>query len=1368
MQLHQAGGEEIQEPPWVRENKLPPWENNEESQEFNQELKQTYELHENLILQSNRNSEADAVYNYPVDNSVSIEEVMGQAEDIFDDQNNSFKINLSLGLILYNNTTSKFRYFKPYSSDFLLSRPVAINSENSLRALRRELNALDFNNYILRQRPNSQWKPVLVTNIRWSVWKTKFPLGSPVILPNYVKKKKTIIGMDVGHHGRPYQDNLCLFRCYAFHMNPTRKIPQIEIIKLYFSKFRKYMAKKVNFDKWHDLNYEEFEGLDINLLYHFELCFKVNINVFEMQADGFCVAKYRSRTCYKLWGKKNTMNLNVFEKHLSYITNLKVYSQKYECRNCKRLFKESYNYLRHKRNCLHASILRFPGKFYSEKSNIFQKLENLGIKIDKSLTFFDLFAVFDFEACLQKVHFMRGEKVLNTHRHLPISVSICSNVPNYAEPQTFVNENCEELVSSMLKYLYSIQHQAALSMQKKFTEVFHLLDEKINSWSKNLRMNKKMVNYLCKVEGELIDYCAQLPVLGFNSSRYDINLIKSILTKLLVKEEDRTNKLFTIKKGNSYCTISNKELKFLDISHYLAPGFSYSHFLKSFEVEESKSFFPYEWFNCPSKLEYPELPPYEAFYSSLKGVNTLNMEYQKFIDNEEKGIAPKNGEEEYKNLKKIWSAKKMKNFKDFLIFYNETDVVPFVRAVEKFQFFYKSRNIDIFKMSISIPGVARKLLFKSAFDKGEHFALFDFKNKDLYDKFNKNITGGPSIIFKRSERAEETLIRNKYICENIIGYDCNSLYLYSLGQDMPVGPFIRRKREDNFIPHKRDKYLNMYYWMDYLSHKNKIKIMHKLNANKEFRIGPYLVDGIYKTDVYEYNGCYFHGHKCWLTSHLNRNKKWKESVMKVKRKDSEKYEFLSKTGYKLHLIRECQFLKWKNQDNELKKFIQSKESPFSKIFPNSVSEKKILEAIKNDSLFGVIECDIGIPDKWSEIIPHGTILEPKQYFEEMCPIFCNVNVKFSDIGEHMQNFANQSKLSTNARKMLVSGTRAKKILLATPLVKWYLDHGMIVSKIYEVVEYRQSKCFTDFTKTVTQARRNGDLKLNSALLSDSYKLLGNSAYGGLLLRKENHKNISFVSGVQNAMKMTNYQNFRKMDKLDSNNKMFEIECAKRCINFDLPSQLGFFVLQYAKLRMLEFYYDFLDYFCQRKDFEYLQMDTDSAYIGITGKNLDDIVTKERKKYLDLRTEYCQQENIDPAKFYLPRKCCEKHINHDNREPGLFKIEFTGKNFIGLSSKTYIVSSEKKTKLSTKGVNRSALNSSESFSIFEKVLNSKLSHNVINKGFQIKDHSIFTYHQSKCGLTYFYCKRKVLNDGVHTVPLDITLEPCSQNTLCIGT
>ena len=58
----------------------------------------------------------------------------------------------------------------------------------------------------------------------------------------------------------------------------------------------------------------------------------------------------------------------------------------------------------------------------------------------------------------------------------------------------------------------------------------------------------------------------------------------------------------------------------------------------------------------------------------------------------------------------------------------------------------------------------------------------------------------------------QTYIRNYFTrpCQNILGFDANVLYLWSIDQEMPTGTFVRRRLTDNFKPQKRDKYTLMY------------------------------------------------------------------------------------------------------------------------------------------------------------------------------------------------------------------------------------------------------------------------------------------------------------------------------------------------------------------------------------------------------------------------------------------------------------------------------------------------------------------------------------------------------------------------------
>ena len=90
--------------------------------------------------------------------------------------------------------------------------------------------------------------------------------------------------------------------------------------------------------------------------------------------------------------------------------------------------------------------------------------------------------------------------------------------------------------------------------------------------------------------------------------------------------------------------------------------------------------------------------------------------------------------------------------------------------------------------------------------------------------------------------------------------------------------------------------------------------------------------------------------------------------------------------------------------------------------------------------------------------------------------------------------------------------------------------------------------------------------------------------------------------------MINTPFFRQLDPIDE--ETYEVQSFKKVIKLDLPIQVGFFVYQYAKLRMLQFYFDFIDKYLDRSDFQYCEMDTDSAYIAISGESIEKLVKPE--------------------------------------------------------------------------------------------------------------------------------------------------------------
>ena len=234
----------------------------------------------------------------------------------------------------------------------------------------------------------------------------------------------------------------------------------------------------------------------------------------------------------------------------------------------------------------------------------------------------------------------------------------------------------------------------------------------------------------------------------------------------------------------------------------------------------------------------------------------------------------------------------------------------------------------------------------------------------------------------------------------------------------------------------------------------------------------------------------------------------------------------------------------------------------------------------------------------------------------------------------------------------------------------------------------------------------------------------------------------------------NRSNFKRLTQLGSD--LIEVESIPSRIHLDIPIQLGIAILNYAKLHMLQFYYNFMLKYFQREKIELCEMDTDSFYFALAGKDLQDIVKPEMKEKLhDLLYGHCGENDFE--EHYLLRQCCQKCKKYDARKPGCFKVEATGNAILSLCSKSYILQNDKgEFKIGCKGVQKARLLRDNPMQRYRDVLENKVPCCVSNMGFRLHGNSIHTYEQQKIGLAYFYVKREVCNDGRTTKPLQLTL------------
>ena len=462
---------------------------------------------------------------------------------------------------------------------------------------------------------------------------------------------------------------------------------------------------------------------------------------------------------------------------------------------------------------------------------------------------------------------------------------------------------------------------------------------------------------------------------------------------------------------------------------------------------------------------------------------------------------PKTGQENYRELQNIWSSNNMQTFKDFLKFYNNLDVKPFVIALERLTAFYRSKGLDRFKDAMSVPGLACRYIF-STVENGCFFSLFNEENKDLFKTFKDGICGGPSIVFHRYHENGVTKIRGEKTCKSILGYDANALYLWAISQKMPTGPMIRRLEADAFKP--KGKEPTSILWLEWMMKKHDCYIRHQMNYGEKM-IGEYRIDGwnpINKKDIYEYDGCFYHGHSCYLNrdsfnSQLNvPMKTLYEQTLKRK-------QDLISMGYNVISIWECEFKQQRETDEELQQFINEFQRPLDNVYRLKLED--IIDNVLSESLFGAVECDIIVPDSLRET------------FNEMPPIFKNSTISHDDIGEHMSNFAKEHGLHNKPIQSLISSMFGEKVLLATPLLKWYLEHGLEITRVYQIIEFKPNACFQKFADEVSDARRSGDSDPSKSIIADTFKLIGNSAYGCMLINKEKYVNVKYSDDINTAL-----------------------------------------------------------------------------------------------------------------------------------------------------------------------------------------------------------------------------------------------------------
>ena len=194
------------------------------------------------------------------------------------------------------------------------------------------------------------------------------------------------------------------------------------------------------------------------------------------------------------------------------------------------------------------------------------------VRFGKKFTPYPHFIVYNFEAILTPPNEHPKDDLTYLARYVPISVAIHDT--SSKEPVYLVDKKPKRLIKQFIEVLIEKQEAIAADVLKHhpYPLDFQMLPGKVKEqW-------RQWVN--------------QVPVIGFNSGKYELNMVKEyFVEKIAYNKKDECNEdVFAAK--NNYVFLTTSKFKFLDVKSYIGPFLSYGVWCKSVGCRLQKLMFP--------------------------------------------------------------------------------------------------------------------------------------------------------------------------------------------------------------------------------------------------------------------------------------------------------------------------------------------------------------------------------------------------------------------------------------------------------------------------------------------------------------------------------------------------------------------------------------------------------------------------------------------------------------------------------------------------------------------------------------------------------------------------------------------------------
>ena len=170
-------------------------------------------------------------------------------------------------------------------------------------------------------------------------------------------------------------------------------------------------------------------------------------------------------------------------------------------------------------------------------------------------------------------------------------------------------------------------------------------------------------------------------------------------------------------------------------------------------------------------------------------------------------------------------------------------------------------------------------------------------------------------------------------------------------------------------------------------------------------------------------------------------------------------------------------------------------------------------------------------------------------------------------------------------------------------LKQALDHGLILKKVYRVIQFNQEAWLKEYIEINTELRKEAKTNFEK----DFFKLMNNSVFGKIMENVRKHRDIKLVTTDKKRNQLVSEPNYHATKWFSEN--LLAIEMKKIKLKMNKPLYLGLSILEISKTLMYEFWYDYVKPKYQGNG-KLCYMDTDNFIINIRTEDFHENITND--------------------------------------------------------------------------------------------------------------------------------------------------------------